>query len=327
MSRYKQPYSLYKRGDYWYYRTYTPDGVRTSGKTTGCTSKNAAKDYCNKLYLSGSLYTSEKTFFEYAAHFYDDKSPYVKDRLTPLSENTLRGYRIKMSQYIMPFFGKKKMGDINYTMLKNFRIKMLNDGYAASNVISTLSCLKHIIDNAYRDRIISVNPFSYLEPMNVPTTNRDAFTLEEIKILYNSIGEEFRNTILLMAITGTRISEAIGITINDVKKAEKCEYIDLHQQYNLKKYKPLKGKNARPIPIIPEIKELFGFEPTRLPAFYRTFQPIKKKFENYKERDLAFHSLRHFFITSAKSNGINDIKVEYIAGHSLKGITKFSTWR
>lgn len=317
MSRYKQPFTLYKRGKYWYYRTYTPDGLRTSGKTTGQTSKNAAKEYCNNLYLSGDLFKSEILFSKYAGHFFDDDSSYVKDRLEPLADNTLRGYRTRMKINIMPYFQNIKIGDITYSHLKNFRAQMIEEDYSPSVVVSTMNTLKHIIDRAFRDRLIPVNPFIYLEPMDGKKRARDAFRLEEIKILYNAL-PEFQKTVLLMALTGTRISEAVGLRFSDVKTtAEGVEWIDLKEQFEHKKYKKLKTKDVRPIPIIPEIKELFGFDHTRLSAFYREFQPVKEKFERAEERNLSFHSLRHFFITNSKAEGINPVKVEFMAGHKL----------
>lgn len=321
MSKYRQPYTLFKRGKYWYFRTYSLDGVRTTAKTTGQTSKSAAKDYCDKLYLSGNLATSNITFKDYAAHFYDDNSPYCKDRVTPLAENTLRGLRVKMRNYIMPYFSNVKIADITYTKLKEFRIWMLNDkGYSVSNTVGTMSCLKHIIDSAHRDRLIPVNPFDYLETITAPQDVRDAFRLNEVIKLYSEIGEEFRNTVLLIALTGMRISEAVGVTEDFVQQAEKCEYIYLDKQYNLKKYKPLKGRKIRSIPIIPEIKELFGFDDTQLSKFYKVFNKIKPSFENAYERELCFHSLRHFFFTSIITEGIPEVKAKYLVGHSLKGM-------
>lgn len=191
MSRYKQPYSLFKRGKFWYYRTYDISGVRTTAHTTGQTSKSAAKAYCDNLFLQGALWQTNQTFKDYAEHFYDDNAPYLKDRVEPLAENSIRGIRVRMKNYIMPYFSKMKLADIKYTTLKEFRIKMLQD-YSASNVISTMSTLKHIFDAAYRDRLIAVNPFSYLEPLNVKQNEKDAFTLQEVKVLYQKIPDEFK---------------------------------------------------------------------------------------------------------------------------------------
>lgn len=43
MPNYRQSYTLFKRGKYFYYQTYTPDGIRTGAKTTHQTNKTLAK--------------------------------------------------------------------------------------------------------------------------------------------------------------------------------------------------------------------------------------------------------------------------------------------
>lgn len=319
MSRYKNPYTLYKRGKYWYYRTYTPDGIRTVAKTTGQTSKPLAKKYCDGLFLSGMLWTSERTFGDYAAHFYDDNSLYFKDRIVPLSENTIKNYQKNMRLLIMPFFKNVKLCDINYTRLKQFRSSLIERGYSALSIQQTMSVLKHIIDTAYRDRLIPVNPYDLIEPIKLKQSFRDAFTLEEVAFLYSHISEEFKDFIVLLALTGCRISEAVGLTPDRVKKTQSgVLYVEIDRQFNNGKYKPVKGQLVRSVPLIPEIVDCIGFQPTRLSAFYRAFLEIKPQFERAEERLLCFHSLRHFFITNAKSYGIQERKVEYLAGHSPK---------
>ena len=108
MSRYRQPYTLYKREKYWYYRTYTPDGLRTAGKTTGCTSKSMAKQYCDRLYKEGELWTSDQTFESYALHFYDEDGLYFNDRQKKASPKTMLTYQNCMKNHIMPYFKKIK---------------------------------------------------------------------------------------------------------------------------------------------------------------------------------------------------------------------------
>lgn len=320
MSRYRQPYSLYKRGKYWYYRTYSPGGKRTTAKSTGQISKAGAKAYCDKLYLIGKLYNSDVTFAQYAAHFYDDDALYFKDRVKPLADNTVKQYQKLFKNQIFPYFENKRMMDITYTQLKAFRTFLINSGCSAMSIQSIMSTLKHIMDSAYRDGVIPDNPFNKLESLRFDKNRRDAFRLEEIIFIYKNILPEFKKTILLMALTGIRISEAVGLTVEDIKQGDGFIYIDLQKQMINKKYQILKNDEKRCIPIIPEIKELIGFDSTRVSAFYRYFEPLKKQCENYNERQLAFHSLRHFFITDSKAKGVNNVKVEVLAGHSLKGM-------
>lgn len=316
MSRYKQPYTLYKRGKYWYYRTYTPDGVRTSAKTTGQTSKPLAKKYCDDLFLSGMLWTSSRNFGEYAAHFYDDDSLYFKDRIEPVSRNTRVNYQKTMRTVLLPYFKDVRLCDITYSKLKQFRSHLIDEGYAPMSIQSIMSVLKHVIDTAYRDRLIPVNPYSLLEPLKMKQRPRDAFSVEEVRILYSSIIGEFKPTVLLLALTGLRISECIGLGWEDVKVSEAgTTYICIDKQLNHGEYSSTKTKAVRDVPILPELADLIGFEPTRLSAFYRYFNPIKDTFRDAKARKLCIHSLRHFFITDAKAFGIQERKVEHIAGH------------
>jgi len=326
MSRYKQPYSLYKRGKYWYYRTYTPDGVRTTAKTTGCTSKNAAKEYCDKLNLSGFLFKSSVTFQQYAEHFYDDDGLYFRDRAEELSFNTRNNYRKMMKNIVMPYFKNKQLSDIDYVCLKSFRASLMNQ-YAPKTIQQAMSTLKHIIDAAYKSRKIIDNPFHFLESLKMTENERDAYTLAEVKMIYEKIDEEFKHSVLFLALTGLRISECMGMCKNEIIQADGFEYINLNTQYTNKKYTKLKGKRARPVPIIPEIKELKICEQTRLSAFYREVTVLKDECKkDTPERNLAaFHSFRHFFVTNAKAENINEAKVEFIAGHTLKNIRKVYT--
>lgn len=322
MSRYRQPYTLFKRGKYWYYRTYNRDGVRTTAHTTGCTSKTEAKKKLESMYLQGTLWQTDMTFRQYAEHFFDDNSVFFKDRAVPVSLNTKIDYQ-KRLKILLKYTENCKLSEINYSRLKQLRID-LYEHYSPKSIQGIMNVMKTIVLTAYRDNLIAGNPFVALEPMRMNDSGRDAFTIEEIKFIVENISEEFKKTVLLMALTGMRISEAVGVTVEDVKKGA-CTYIELTRQFSHKQYIPLKNKKPRSIPITPKIEELIGFDNLRLSAFYREFNSIKNRIEGHKERKLAFHSLRHFFITSAKAYGIAESKVETIAGHSLQGIAKVYT--
>lgn len=322
MSRYKQPYSLYKRGKYWYYRTYTIDGKRTTAKTTGKTSKGAAKEYCDKLYLMGSLNQSSMTFGEYSKGFFDDDSPYCMDRSRPLAFNTKRIHRTNLQCHLLPALEKVKICDLNYTELKKVRIKFL-EKLSANTVIGIMGTLQTIINYAYKDRLISVNPFDFLEPIHKEMNLVDAFALEEIKDACKLIDDEmFERMIILMTLTGMRISEAIGVEKSDIKEKNGIYYIELKRQFNRKKYTELKGKWSRSFPVIPEVIELIGFQKGRISPFYRAFEAIKVKYEAPDRNKLCFHSLRHFFITNTIASGIPESKVNYYTGHRQKGINQ-----
>lgn len=325
MSRYREPYTIYKRGDYWYYRTYDNNGVRTSGKTTGKKQKNEARAYCEELYKSGKLFVSSKKFNLFGAGFFDPDSFYFKDRVKPPAKTTIAAYNNALNNYIMPFFQNYELGDINYIALKKFRMSLLNRGIAINTIKSIMGTLTIMLNVAYRAGDIVTNPIDKLEPLqNIDDSKKDAFTLEEIKLIYKNISPEFKSFVLIMSLTGLRISEVAGVTPDSFKSCSYGEYIDLKKQFLRGELVALKTRNSiRPVPVIPEIKKLFNDiekNESQKTEFYIAFKNALNIITDSDERHLTPHSLRHFFITNTKSKGLIESKVEFVAGHSLRGV-------
>lgn len=315
MARYKQPYSLYKRGKYYYYRTYAPNGVRTSGVSTGQTSKAAARTFCDALYKRGELWRTDKTFNAYLSEL-------LADGLMSegkLAKNTAHAYEMyrRMLASVIP--DSVRVGDITYSYVKKKRQELVSL-YSLSSVKSIMTFWKRALNIAYRDGLISRNPFDGLSALKDDDGRRDAFSMAEVETLCRDLRGFLSDFVILLACTGMRVSEAAGVTLEDIAEVDGVKCIHLTRQLIKHEYSPLKTKSARYIPITPELEALCCFDPYKLSTFYRDFVPIAKSFENSEERKLCVHSLRHFFITDAKSHGIDGAKVETIAGHSLKGI-------
>ena len=322
MGAYRRPYTIFKRGKYYYYRTYDKDGYRTVAKTTGKTSKIAAMQYCEELHLSGSLTHAKYNFFDYAHDFFAPDSLFVTDRSRRLSMNTINHYRSALNAHIMPRFKNYDLADITYSELKAFRSDLLKD-LTTSSVNNIMAAFTAIIKTAYYDNLIKVNPLDRLEPLRVTYRIVEPFTLEEVKALCDNV-VNYKPLFILLACTGMRISEAIGVTDEDFKKKKNYEYIELNKQYDSrrKEYTPPKKNSCRNIPIIPELKDCiqpFIPYPTICSAFQEA--KIKAGINNLK----TIHCFRHFFVSDTKSKELNPIKIEYIAGHSLRGIEKVYT--
>lgn len=187
-----------------------------------------------------------------------------------------------------------------------------------------MATFKLIIRDAFRDGLLNQNPFDYLDSIKIENNQVDAFTLEEIKYIYNAINDhEFKNIILLLTLTGMRISEGVGIRQEDIKTSESGYlYFDLKEQLNKNEYKELKRDSKRKFPVIPEIENLIGFPNNRLSTLYMDFKKLKAPFESEERSKLSFHSLRHYFITNCISCGIPESKVNYFTGHKQKGINQ-----
>lgn len=316
MSRYKLPYTLFKRGKYWYYRTYTLDGVRTVPKSTGCKTKGEAARYCENLYLKGTLNESDISFYKFAHNFYDDDSLFVKDRTKPIAENTLLNLRSVYTHTIEPRFKNYKLKDINYIELKKFRRELIDKGYKIGTVKQYFVTLQNIINAAYRQDLINKNPFDKLDYLESEESSKEAFSLDQIKLLYNNIAPHYKNIILLLALTGMRVNEGLGVTSDDIFYTGKTYYIKLNKQkLNSGKYAPVKTKDVRDIPIIEEVKDLVNNN-VKYPSLSVAVKVLNPKLFN--NNNLTIHSLRHFFITNTKAKNINPVKIKKISGHRLE---------
>ncbi|MBQ9537660.1 MAG: tyrosine-type recombinase/integrase [Treponema sp.] len=325
MPRYRQTYTLFKRGKFFYYRTYTAEGVRTTAHSTGCTSLTAARVYCDRLFLEGKMFAgSGMTFRNYAAGFFDKDSVYAKDN--GLSPRSIAIYSTALENDLMPLIGCMRLTDVTYSSVKSLRQTLLDKGLSPSTVKLKMATLHIILKSAFLDGIISKDPFDNIRNLKGDMRHRDAFTLDEVKLLFEYSSPVMQGALLLLALTGMRISELAGVSAADVKYDGKTSYIKLERQYIDGEFAPLKTKRPRDIPLSPLLVPFVDGDRKSLRKVLRkNLEPQIRKIPGWKERLLCPHSLRHFFISSAKSYGINHLKVEAIAGHSLKGIQETYT--
>ena len=330
---YRQTYTLFKRGKYYYYQTYTPDGVRTSAKTTHCTSKALAKNYCDDLLKRGVLYSGASiTFSQFATGFFDYGSIWVQDRLSlgtaerpGISEGTLDKYQRDLKNYLLPFFGNYKMQDINPTLVKKFRQWCIEEvNLSNKSINNAVGCFRLIADSALADSIMMFDPLRGIKALKTDTDTRHAFTLEQAKkALDPNLWENKTAWLcsLTSAVTGMRISELLAIRTNTLHE----NYIDVKDQRINYKLKPCKTAEKRIVPIpynlYLRLKEScegtgFAFELQQNSAYYYLVQTLEKAEIDKKAEKLTFHSWRHFANTYYLANNIPKVKVNAIIGHT-----------
>lgn len=320
MGRYRKPFTLFKRGKYWYYKTYDSEGYRTFGRTTGLTKKSLAEEYCLELLKLNQLGLSRLTFRDYSENFFDDNSPFVSDRETPLAHSTLRQHRQYLRLHIMPVFAEKKLQDITFSDLKNFRQSLLKQGLKANTINGIFQTFNQIMKYAYLDNKINKNPLAGFGSLARPK-NRDSFKRCEIVTICRNAPEEMQDFIIMLAMTGMRLSECFGVTQDDLKQEDGVYYIDLKKQLtDIGHYSELKTKQHRIIPVADCLLPLIHAQEKNHHQIKHAMKPIIRSCEKWQERGLCLHSIRHFFITDTKAAGLNPIFIESIAGHSLTGI-------
>ena len=335
MPSYRSNFTLYsrklsRRGRVWYYRVYTIDGIRSSGKSTGCISKVEAKNYCENLLKRGLLSTSAtRTFGEYSFGWFDEGSPWLIDKLAcgtegnrAISSDYLRILRINYRVHILPYWCNIKLEDVRLSRVKLFRAHLLKKELSPKTVNNIVNTLKIIIDGAIADGYILLDPFRTFKPLKTNPNKKDAFKLLEVKKILHLIDDkEFFAFVLLAACTGMRAGEVLAVRKETILDNCLNVFDQRQRKYELH---VVKTKEARYVPIIPELRKLllqtvkndeFCFQYDY--QWYRTrFAKISDCIKDKKNRCLSIHSLRHFFNTYLLSKNVTGEKTAAVLGHS-----------
>lgn len=324
-----------KRKPIYYCQYRFPNGKLSNPFSTGCTAKTEAFIFVQKLIDEGKICCGSETMFSnYASDFFENNSIWVSDKKSlgtaehpSIGEIQLKKYQGFVNNYFLKYIPNKLISNFNPTDIKEFRQNLLdNESISRKTINDIMSCLRIMFTSALDDGLISRNPFRGIKPLLIEQKPRDAFTLEEVKEItdYFINNENIRIFIIVAACTGMRLSE-----INSLRKSNiKDTYIDLRDQYRGGKLLPLKTREARKIPVCPELRNILGalipegkefvfdsLSDNRVSNLLRDML-IKTMPEKRKEHGYCFHSLRHFANTYLLSKNISPIKVACVLGHS-----------
>lgn len=342
--KYRMNYTLYKRGRFWYYRTYTDDGRRTCGKTTGCTVKSKAVLYCENLMKEGALYIKPPdSFISIAKGFFDEGSPWYLDRCAdtkdgrmPLAKNSLEVMRAALRNHILPYWSDFMIGSITLTDIKKWRSKLVASGLGVTTISTIVQCFKTVMAFSLQSGIIQSDPSVHLKGIKGDRKKKDALSIEDIVYVCRSVRHGEMMMVLVASVTGMRASEILAIrreTIFD-------DHISVKDQLSRIKHEglvlaPTKNRESRDVPSCAPLRELllsgiqengFCFKEYDYLSVRRFISSMGRK----DGRNITFHSTRRFFNTYMLSKNVPPIKVAAVMGHSA-GASKmqdlYSNWK
>lgn len=153
--------------------------------------------------------SSTPLFKEFAALWLAEMS--VEWRKTHIDTVTL-----SLDKYILPTFGEKPVGDITKAEILDFRRVLASvpgrkgRPLSPSRINHIMTPLRMILNEA-ANRHGFGSPYAGIKSMKVPRTDVEPFTLEEVKLILDSVRADFRNYFLVRFFTGLRTSEVDGL--------------------------------------------------------------------------------------------------------------------
>lgn len=378
----KLPYTLYKRQtcETTIYYVRLNIGDKRVAKSTGQTSEKEAREYvirllsnpieCSKLFASHIVEATEskalqvlpaysKMFVRFSSYakkwWLWDECEYVLNKRAAgtddkpgIKESSVYKSRQWMDSYIVPYFGRMKMGMITTGIVNDFLTYLRNDhGLSPKTINNIRSVLSVMMEEAVNRRIIPFNPVDGTQKRKVDKKKTELLTDEECAKLFDPdrIKELWNDNICFYAInyisgvTGMRVGELLALTFHDISVNE----IRVSRNYSSKfGFGATKNSEPRIVPITKEIYILLytafhayehdsdyifcvssdkpvGASNCRR-ALYRALKGIGISEQERKRRNITFHSWRHKFNTDCVKANMHPAKIRAITGHKSESM-------
>jgi integrase len=199
--------------------------------------------------------TSRETFEDYARAWlgtYNGRTSHG------LAESTRAGYKQAVEQHAIPFFRRSKLADVEPPDVRRFAVQLASKGLAPSSVLKVLAPVKALFATAVEDGTLRSNPTAGIR-IGARRAEEDgeveakAMTRAELGRLLAVLPEEWRLFFELLAHSGLRISETLGLDWPDVQFGKRPR-LRVRRQFYRGSFSRLKTRNARrDLPLSPGV--------------------------------------------------------------------------
>lgn len=279
-----------------------------------------------------------------------------------VKHNTQANYNFVINVIKKEDFGAKRIDKIKLSDAKTWLIKLQDDGRGYSSIHSIRGVVRPAFQMAVDDDLINKNPFEFQLATVVvnDSVTREAITRKQQREFLRFIKEDkhfckYYDGIYILFHTGLRVSEFVGLTINDIEFDKERIKVD-HQLQRTRNMKyeiltPKTEKGERYVPMQKDVADCFrriiqnrkhpkiepmidgysGFlflDKNDMPMvalhWEKYFQHIREKYNSiYKVQMpcITPYVCRHTFCSNMAKSGMNPKTLQYIMGHSDIGVT------
>lgn len=202
---------------------------------------------------------SQRLFGDYAAEWLRD---YQGRTAKGLAQSTRAAYKRDMEARIIPFFGRYRLGDIGAPEIRAFVKKLEDepraaktdplapetDPLAATSIRKVVAPLRALFATAVEDRAVPFNPTQGIRVARADRTaqspRQNAIPTTQLRRLLRKLPTRERLLCHLLATTGLRISEALGLDWEDVDLGATPQ-LHVRRQYYRGELKDLKTTTSR----------------------------------------------------------------------------------
>lgn len=200
-----------KDGTITYYIKYGSPSGKQIKKAIGPKKKDAEKALSEVIkQINAGEYTEmpDIKFEELAEKWLEIK----KNNLRP---TTLTTYEAAI-KHANKHFNNINVRKITPYLCDEFAANLSKQDFAPATIIKNLTVLKSIFKKAIQWRYINRNPAESVERPKLTKKEINFYSIEEINLLLENTNEFYRTLIKTLALSGLRVSEALGLRWDDI---------------------------------------------------------------------------------------------------------------
>ena len=235
--------------------------------------------------------------------------------------------------HVLPALGDRQLASLRRSDIQGF-VRALSDGLAPGSVRNVYDVLNRVLEAAVHDRVIMHSPCTRISVPPMPDGEIVPPTALVVQALAAAIEPRYRGLVVLLAGSGLRIGEALGLEVRDVDFLRKTVRVERQRLQTGLLGPPKTSKSLRTVPVgqvvVDELAvhlssygggdELFT-NPLGRPLNYQAWKKAWGKANEIVGVNYDTHDLRHFTASALISGGASVKQVQTVLGHSSAAIT------
>ena len=273
----------------------------------------------------------------------DDSSPLISDALDLYlklkgegKDKTFIRTANRNIEYIIKVLGNKSIRLYSSSDASKFRDWLMEQGMSNSTLKRVFSSVKAIINLSINEYGLDItNPFSKAYLPSIENEIRESIPLEDIRVIQTESkkeDDELRWLLLLLSDSGMRLSEALGLSKDDINLNTNLPHVKLIPH----KWRRLKTRNSeRCIPLIGASlwasKKILEHQNNSIYAFPRytsvdncnansASAALNKWLKSKLINDYVIHGLRHSFRDRLRAIECPSEIIDQLGGWSFKSV-------
>jgi integrase len=260
-------------------------------------------------------------------------------RLSPTTQET---YRRDLDRYVLPRFGRYRLGQLPADEIENWLNDEIASGIAPSSVHRHYRTLRRMLQVAVQKQKVLTNPCERVDPPRVPKREMRFLDWDEAIRLAEAHNERYRALIYVAVDTGMRWSELAGLRRAKVdlrnRKIRVTEQLVQLQDRTYLRKEPKTSAGVRSITISPFTASLLAAHmeahaqpgPDALVFANAAGRPLSassflthhfSKAQKAAGVSCRFHDLRHTSVALAIAAGAHPKAIQSRMGHSSINVT------